>query len=102
MELLKASPLAFCLLYVIAKRARWHAGFNRHGLVQGEAFVGDFENYGMSERNYRTAKEQLSKWGFATFKPTNKGTVATLVNTAIFDASTFPADGQADGRPTDG
>lgn len=101
LELLKASPHAFALLYIIAHRARWHDGFNQHGLSLGDAFVGDFESYGMSEQNYRTAKVQLAKWGFATFKPTNKGTVARIINTGIFDASPLPANGQGSGQVTD-
>ena len=101
LELLKASPHAFALLYIIAHRARWSDGFNHHGLAIGEAFIGDHASYGMTEQNYRTAKGHLAKWGFATFKPTNKGTVARIINTGIFDASPLPANGQDSGRVTD-
>jgi len=101
MELLKANPLAFVLLYVIACRARWADGFNRHGLAKGEAFIGDFESYGMTEQNYRTAKAQLAKWKFATFKPTNKGTVAALTDTSVFSVSTMHDNGQSNDRVTD-
>jgi len=101
MELLKANPLAFVLLYVIARRARWADGFNRHGLAKGEAFIGDFESYGMTEQNYRTAKAQLAKWKFATFKPTNKGTVAALTDTSVFSVSTMHDNGQSNDRVTD-
>jgi hypothetical protein len=65
----------------------------------GEAFIGDFENYGMSERNYRTAKDHLSKWRFATFKTTNKGTIAKLMDSRLFEVITAASDGRnADGR----
>ena len=101
LELLRANPLAFTLAYIIAARANWRGGFNRHNLQFGEAFLGDFRECGMSERNYRTAKEQLSKWHFATFKPTNKGTIACLIDTRLFKINPSKGDGQnADARRT--
>ena len=39
----------------------------------------------MTEQKYRTAKGLLGTWGFATFKGTNKGTIANLINTRVFD-----------------
>jgi hypothetical protein len=105
LELLRANHNAFVLLYVIAARARWHDGFNVHNLAIGEAFVGDLDAIGLSEQQYRTAKAVLAKHGFATFKPTTKGTVAKLANTAVFDISLGPANGQTNappnGQPTD-
>jgi hypothetical protein len=101
LELIRANPLAFTLAYIIAARANWRAGFNRHNLEFGEAFLGDFESCGMSERNYRTAKELLARWGFATFKPTNRGTIAKLIDTRLFKINPPKGDGQnADGRRT--
>lgn len=84
LELVRASRNAFILAYVIAFRARWKDGFNRHGLDQGEAMLGDFQACGLTRQEYRTSKEQLTKWGFATFKTTNKGTVAKLMDTRLF------------------
>lgn len=100
-ELMRANKNAFLLLYVIAARARWREGFNAHGLAQGEAFIGDHAAYGLSEQEYRTAKAMLKKHGFATFKPTSKGTVATLANSTVFDISQEPTNGQTNGQPTD-
>jgi hypothetical protein len=100
-ELIRANPNAFILTYVIAHRARFHDGFNADGLERGEAMLGDFESYGMTERQYRTAKEQLTKWHFATFKTTNKGTLGKLMDTRLFDPLNIQADGQNDTRPTD-
>jgi len=107
LELIQLNPLAFTLAYIIAARANWHHGFNRHNLGFGEAFLGDYKECGMSERNYRTAKEQLAKWNFATFKPTNKGTIARLTDTRLFKINPPKDDGQnanvrrtADGQPT--
>ena len=100
-ELLRANKNAFLLLYVIAARARWRDGFNAHGLGQGESFIGDYDAYGMSEREYRTAKAFLQKHGFATFKPTNTGTKANLVNSTVFDIWRSQDDEQNDTQPTD-
>jgi len=98
-ELIEANPFAWALATVIAKRARWSDAFNRHNLAPGEAFVGDFKKCGMTERQYRTAKDQLSKWHFATFKATNKGTIAKLTDTRLFDVLSLANDDQnADSR----
>ncbi|HNQ90680.1 MAG TPA: hypothetical protein PKM73_18855 [Verrucomicrobiota bacterium] len=99
-ELIRACPNAFVLLYVIAFRARWRHGFNQHQLAAGQAFLGDFESYGMTERGYRTAKSFLAKHGFATFTATNKGTVATIASTSVFDVFSLARDGQADRQAT--
>jgi hypothetical protein len=106
-ELTRLNPFALVVAYIIAFRANWHGGFNRNGCSFGEAFLGDFENYGMSERNYRTAKKQLIKGGFATFRPTNRGTIARLTDTRLFKINPPKGDRQttderrtADGQPT--
>ncbi len=91
MELLIASPHAFILAYVIAYRGQYSQVFNRHNLDSGEALLGDHEKYGMSEQNYRTAKAQLTKWKFATFKATSRGTVGKLIDTRLF--SIFRVEG---------
>lgn len=79
-------PVAFLLLTQIARRAnRTPQNFNPHHLKLGQALIGDHQSIGASLQNYRTAKDQLSKWGFAAFQPTNKGTIATLLDTRIYD-----------------
>ena len=40
---------------------------------------------GLTRQQYRTAKENLEKWKIATFKTTNKGTIALLLNNDFFD-----------------
>jgi len=100
LELLKANNCAFVLLFVIAYRARWHEGFNSHELEVGEALIGDYRACGMSHRQYRTAVEQLRKWGFATFTPTSKGTIAKIVDSSVFDIRPYPTDNQKDNQPT--
>ena len=84
-ELLKSAPNAFLLLTQIALRAKRTNDFNVHGLKIGQALVGDYKSIGLTERKYRTAKAQLETWGFATFKGTNKGTIANLINSRVFD-----------------
>ena len=48
----------------------------------------------MTERQYRTAKKQLSDWNLATFKGTNKGTIGTLLNTKVYDINEEHRDEQ--------
>lgn len=100
-ELLKKNPKAFNLLYVIAMRARWSTEFNHHDLHKGEAMIGDFKEYGMTEREYRTAKSVLEKYKFATFKATSRGTIAKLTSASVFDINIRLIDEQADGQATD-
>lgn len=101
MELIGTAPLAFTLAAVIAWRARFKPGVNlMNGLCRGEAFLGDYKACGMTEQQYRTAKKQLEKWGFATFKATNKGTTAKLMDTRLFDVLNVTGNGQASRRPT--
>jgi len=99
-ELQIAAPNAFRLAWVIAFRAQWRQGFNRHNLAMGEALLGDFRNYGMSHREYRTAKQQLRKWHFATFKTTNAGTIARLIDSRLFSSFPLEGDNPNDRRPT--
>ena len=84
LELIRVNHRAYVLAAVIAHRARWRLGFNPHALDVGEALLGDHENYGMSEQQYRTAKLCLEQWGFATFRSTNRGTVGKLIDTRLF------------------
>lgn len=100
LELIKSSPQAFSLAYIIAYRARYTEGFNSDGLEKGEAMLGDHENYGMSARQYRTAKQQLAKWRFATFKTTSRGTLGKLVDTRLFDPLNIASDKLGDSQPT--
>ena len=99
-ELWKANRCAFFLLYAIADRAQWSTKFNKHNLAPGEALLGDIDKLGMSAREYRTAKQNLQKWRFATFKTTNAGTIAKLTHTGIFSVLGNEIDKQNDKRPT--
>jgi len=75
---------AFHLLSIIAIRARFSAQPSHDGVTFGQAFLGDVKAYGMSEKEYRCAKARLEKWGFASFKGSAKGTVATLSDSRVF------------------
>ena len=76
---------AFTLLAQIAFRAKRTNDFSVHGLEIGEALIGDYKTIGLTERKYRTAKAKLKEWGFVTTKATNKGTIAKLINSEVFD-----------------
>lgn len=85
--LIKQRPTAFVLLAIIASRARKVAIDIDDGIEVGEAFIGDFEKYKATLQSYRTDKKYLEKFKLATFKITNRGTVAKIVNSSIFDIS---------------
>lgn len=89
-------PNANHLLNVIARRAR-RTKCELNQLEIGEAFV-SFRSVGMSEQQYRTAKKQLQKWALVEFKKgrkvTDKGTVALLLNSSIYDINADDANGK--------
>lgn len=86
-ELIEKDPDAFILLSLIAKRAkRIKNKFDRDGLEIGQAFIGDYQVIGLTEQRYRDAKKRIEQnYKLATFKGTNKGTIATLLNTDVYD-----------------
>ena len=83
LELLR-HPDAFVLYAQIALRARRRGSLVLDALQPGEALIGDFKSIGLTARRYRTAKSVLEKGKLATFKPTNRGTVATLASDTVF------------------
>ncbi|NLF17229.1 MAG: hypothetical protein GX595_08220 [Lentisphaerae bacterium] len=87
MELLRSDRNAFCLLYLVAVRARWNqAAPNWHSLALGEALVGDHNALGMSREQYRAALGRLVRYGMVTtIRTTSKGTVVKLCSKDIFD-----------------
>ncbi len=100
-EELLQKPDCFTLLTQIALRAKRSDDFNLHNLKIGESFIGDYQRAGLTEQRYRTAKNNLAKWGFATFKATNKGTVAKLTDTRVYDINENEINGQANEQLTD-
>jgi len=91
-ELLRRHHKAFILLTVIAQRARRTRRDTILNLEPGQALIGDYKNYGMSEQQYRTAKNQLKRYELATFQSTNRGTVAQLCSTAVYDINSEPSN----------
>lgn len=90
---------AFALLTLIAYRARYRVGgFNLHNLQPGEALVGDHRACGLTPKGYREAKARLERWGFAAFHGTNKGTVARLIDSRVFDIN-LASRGEQNGTP---
>jgi hypothetical protein len=99
LTLIKHYPPAWTLATVMGMRARYKEDqFNPHALDYRESFLGDYENYGLSEREYRTAKTTLETGGFATFRATNKGTIGKLIDTRLFRINLIAGDGQNDGQ----
>lgn len=98
-EYLLSYPNANHLFSVMAYRAR-RTDHPMSGLKAGQCFLGDFSKIGLTERQYRTAKKQLTDWGLATFKGTNKGTVGTIANTKVYDINEEAIDGQGVIRET--
>lgn len=96
-ELLK-DPKAYVLLSLIALRAWRTNEISVHGLQIGEALIGDHKSCGLTEKEYRCAKDRLKRGGFATFRGTNKGTIAKLINSSVFDINP-EEEGEQKGEP---
>jgi len=92
----KKYPLAHHLAWFIADRTQWTSAYNEHNLQIGEAFLGDYWEYGLTRGEYRGAIKVLKETGFATFKParsgTIRGTVAKLCDTRLFAVSIEPTN----------
>lgn len=84
-SLIKVRHTAFVLLTMIALRARRTNDEYFDDLQIGEAYLGDYESYGVTESVYRADKKFLEKYKLVTFKPTTKGTIARLVSTDYFN-----------------
>lgn len=98
-DLQESDPRAFLLLTYIARHAsRTENRIKR--LKTGEARVGNPKRMGLTPRQYRSAKDRLEEYGLATFNPTNKGTLAMLCGSAIYDINPEPNDKQTDKQAT--
>lgn len=99
LALIERYPPAFLLLTQIAQRARRKAALFDE-LEVGQAKVGDYKRLGLSETQYRKAKDLLEGNGLATFKGTRKGTIATLCDTTIYEINSEQGDGQQNNKGT--
>ncbi len=86
-ELIRQRPTAFVLLSLIADRARKVPLDINDGIEVGEAFIGDYKEYCATPQSYRTDKKYLEKFKIVTFNTTNKGTIAKIVKSSIFNIS---------------
>lgn len=86
LDLLEEDPQAFLLISLIALRARWkEKAFNRNGLKIGQALIGDHNTVGLTRQQYRLVMRRLTHGKIATFQGTNKGTIATILDSTIYD-----------------
>lgn len=97
LDLLENDPDAFLLLTQIAFRAlRKPSKYSKSNLQPNQALIGDYKKIGLTEQRYRDAKERIEqKYKLATFKGTNKGTVATILNTEIYDINSNSGNEQS-------
>jgi hypothetical protein len=102
-ELLESGHNVLVLLLQIAVRTR--KGTTRlrsvSGLKPGEAFLGDHHKIGLTQQQYRTAKKQAEEAGYATFRATNKGTIAKLSDATVCDLSALVSNRQDNKPATD-
>ena len=94
-ELFENDLNAFLLLTQIALRARRTDG--RHGtalLKAGQALIGDYEKAGLTPQKYRSAKNRLVESGFIKISHSPEGTIATLMDTSVFDINAESTDPQ--------
>lgn len=88
--LIEKRPTAFCLLAILADRARKTNLDMVNDYQVGEAFTGasDAEKYKVGRQVYRSDLLFLQKIGqISTVKVTNKGTIVKLINSSVFDIS---------------
>ena len=104
-------PNAFILLFFIAKRARRIPG-QADGLIIGQCHIGDYQSYGLTERQYRTAKTVLTNRNIikivetcrtrkkATTGTTTIGTLVQLLDSKVWDINPEPNDDRNNDRAT--
>ncbi|MBX9924074.1 MAG: hypothetical protein K2Y01_08180 [Rhabdochlamydiaceae bacterium] len=79
---------AYRLLTLIAYRAKRiddDNEFDTADLEINQAFIGDYEKIGLTRGEYRSAQKKLTRYRLAIFKPTPKGTIATLISRHAMD-----------------
>jgi hypothetical protein len=83
-ELLR-DPKAFALLALVALRARWRTTLSVDRLELCEALLGDHKTLRLTRGEYRAALGRLETYGLITTRTTNKGTIAKLSSSLVFD-----------------
>lgn len=100
-EELLSNPDAFILLTQIALRAKRTLDLSIYNLKIGEALIGDYKKIGLTEQRYRTAKANVQKWSLATFRSTNKGTIARLTDSRVYDINEEEINEQTNEQPNE-
>jgi hypothetical protein len=110
-DLAAKHPKAFILLYFIARHARRYNG-KADGLTIGQCHIGNHKAYGLTEREYRTAKDILCKRSLikiietcrtrkkSTTGTTTWGTLVELLNSKVWDINPNSSDDRNDDRAT--
>lgn len=83
--LAKERPTSIVLLLLIAVRAKWRTNHPDKSLEIGECYLGDFKSYGATRMSYRSDLANLKRTNQVTTRVTNKGTIARLVSSELFD-----------------
>jgi hypothetical protein len=102
LELVESDPDAFLLLTQISLRARRKKSkYDLDNLEPNQAYIGDYKTIGLTDKRYRLAKERVEqKYFLATFKGTNKGTIATLTSSDVYDINIDSEGDQTDEQKT--
>ena len=75
---------ALSLFLLIALRAKRN-DCSISGLTKGQALIGDYEACNLTHSEYRCALNRLKRANKIAIKTTNKGTIATILDTSICD-----------------
>ena len=71
------------------------------GLRQGESWLGDWKAAGLkSKKTYEVAISRLATAGLVEFKRGNRGTIATITSSTVFDIA-GDTKGKPEGTPTE-
>lgn len=110
----KNKPTAFILLSFIAERARREPD-HPDGLKPGQCHIGDWKSYGLTEKQYRTAKDILVMRGHIKIVETCRtrkksatgtttyGTLVELISSSIYDINkNIEGDRKGDRGATEG
>lgn len=98
--ILEKRPTALLLLTLAASRAKLFEDHPDKTLEIGEAFIGDYKKYGVTEQVYRGDKKFLETNGLVTTRATNRGTIIKIVSSEFFDFTKDESNGQRFQKPT--
>ena len=82
-------PREFMLLTLIAFRAKRTDSPSKYGLKIGDSMIG-LKDSGLTKSAYRTVKKNLVKMKLVSFRSTDLGSVATLLDSSIYNVNIKP------------